>query len=159
MENTFYRVLASALQTRAHCQEQANPVMPNSAYFAKLAEEWKGYISYLMRNHAPSGSGFDHGTQLDASSKDTSLRFLVSFHHMNEGGFYDGWTSHGVIVTPAFDGIRIAVKGRDRNQIKDFIADTFHLLAAQVVPTFAEWRNAELAKRIGREVAKSSRAS
>lgn len=75
---------------------------------------------------APSGSGFDAGTTLDDDSFRDKLIFSTSFHHMNDVGYYVGWTEHKVVVTPSFTGINIKVTGKDRNGIKCYIADTFY---------------------------------
>jgi hypothetical protein len=50
----------------------------------------------------------------------------TAFHHMTEYGYYDGWTEHTVRVYPEFDGFRMTISGRNRNDIKDYIYDTFH---------------------------------
>lgn len=83
-------------------------------------------IHNLVGNHMPSGSGFDQGTglDLDASHAD-KLVFTTSYHHMNDGGMYDGWTEHTVTVTPSFNGLNIRVSGRNRNDIKEYIRDCF----------------------------------
>lgn len=52
--------------------------------------------------------------------------FETSVHHMNPDGYYDGWTEHTVTVTPSFIGrFDLKVSGRDRNGIKDYIAEVF----------------------------------
>ena len=38
----------------------------------------------------PSGGGFDSGTKL-VFADDSRIVFETEFHHMNDGGFYDGW--------------------------------------------------------------------
>ena len=94
--------------------------------------EWqhrhRATLEKIMRDTAPSGSGFDSGTQLnrDAKFDPNVLLFETEFHHMNDAGMYDGWTQHRVIVRPSFAGIEIRVTGRDRNEIKSYIADVFH---------------------------------
>ena len=77
-------------------------------------------------NHLPSGSGIDNGTTIcrESSTPDKIVLF-TSYHHMNEGGYYDGWTEHKITVTPAFDGFHIKVGGKNRNEIKDYLWDTF----------------------------------
>lgn len=45
----------------------------------------------------PSGSGFDAGTRIEKSS-DFSVVFFTEYHHMNEMGYYDGWTKHTVKI-------------------------------------------------------------
>jgi hypothetical protein len=45
---------------------------------------------------------------------------------MNDGGFYDGWTDHSVIVTPSLvEGFNLRVTGRNRKDIKEYIAEQF----------------------------------
>ena len=88
-------------------------------------------IDSLVRGHMPSGSGFDCGTQFDIESHVESpadrLVFSTAFHHMNECGMYDGWTDHKVIIRPSLrDGFTMTITGRDRNGIKEYIADVFH---------------------------------
>lgn len=81
-----------------------------------------------MLEDFPHGSGFDKGTTLDLDlSTGEKLVFTTAFHHMNDGGFYDGWTSHCVIVTPSLKvGFRLRITGRDRNGIKEHIAEAFN---------------------------------
>lgn len=88
-------------------------------------------IDSLVREHMPSGSGFDYGTQFDIAAHVASpierLVFQTAFHHMNECGMYDGWTDHKVIVRPSLQhGFTLSITGRDRNGIKEYIADVFH---------------------------------
>lgn len=40
-------------------------------------------------------------------------------------GMYVGWTEHTITVTPSFIGLNVKVSGRNRNEIKDYIADHF----------------------------------
>jgi len=85
-------------------------------------------LGALVKEHMPSGSGFDLGTSFDEDNSTTErLIFHTSFHHMNDGGYYDGWTSHSVVVTPSLAfGFNLKVTGRDRRDIKDYIGETFH---------------------------------
>lgn len=79
----------------------------------------------LVKEYMPSGSGFDSGTTLDLDkSSPTKLVFNTSFHHMTEGS-YDGWTEHTVTATPTFAGLTLSIGGRNRNDIKDYIYETF----------------------------------
>ena len=76
----------------------------------------------------PSGSGFDSGTTFDvAASSAEKLVFNTSYHHMNDGGYYDGWSDHVVTVKASLlFGIDIRVSGRNRNDIKDYIIEVMH---------------------------------
>lgn len=118
MARYLYSELASAVAARKNCENHNN---------TEWFDKWTERLEDLQREYLPSGSGFDSGTKidLDASHAD-KLVLHTSFHHMNEAGYYDGWTEHVITVTPAFDGINIRISGRNRNDIKDYISQTFH---------------------------------
>jgi hypothetical protein len=74
----------------------------------------------------PSGSGIDSGVQFDWNSTPEKLVFNFSYHHMNEVGYYEGWTEHKLIITPCLQhGYKLKITGRDRNGIIDYLYDTF----------------------------------
>jgi hypothetical protein len=110
-----YQKIASLLQAIINCQKSSNQVWQDNHTEA---------IETIMQN-SPSGSGFDNGTSLDFfKSTPEKLVFNTAFHHMDENGFYDGWSKHEVIITPSLAfGFNIRVTGRDRNEIKDYIAE------------------------------------
>jgi hypothetical protein len=104
-------------------------------YFRNLTTdntEWvadaESQIEELCKNHLPSGSGIDCGTKFDFdSSRPERLVFICEYHHMDEWGSYDGWTTHSVILTPSLSfGFSLRITGRDRNQIKEYLADTYY---------------------------------
>ncbi len=114
---------------------------------ARFSEARRDMIETLCRDYLPSGSGFDNGTELDADrSTSGRLVFNVGFHHMDSNGFYDGWTHHSVIVTPSLvSGYDLRVTGRNKRDIKDYIAETFHAALGQSLsvtfdPTACEYR-------------------
>lgn len=84
-------------------------------------------LDKLTREHFPSGSGIDAGvTLLHDKCSETTLVMQTSFHHMNDAGMYDGWTEHRVTIRASLIGeFSIQVSGRDRNRIKDYLADVF----------------------------------
>ena len=83
-------------------------------------------IEDCIKNYFPSGSGFDSGTKLREDSTPEKLRFQADFHHMDENGYYDGWTEHQVIITPCLKyGYSIRITGRNKKQIKDYLYDLF----------------------------------
>lgn len=92
----------------------------NSAIWFEKHEE---RIEALVKNHMPSGSGFDSGTTIDLdSSHADKLVFRTHFHHLNPNGFYEGWTYHKVIVTPALVGhFHLRITGPNRDDIKEAI--------------------------------------
>lgn len=54
---------------------------------------------------------------------------------MNDAGMYDGWTEHVITILPSFSGITISVSGSNRNDIKDYLAETFDYTLYQIVDT------------------------
>ena len=84
-------------------------------------------LDRIMKNTSPSGSGIDCGTKLlKDKCKDDKLVFLCEFHHMNDVGYYEGWTQHTITARPSLMyGIDIKISGRDRNQIKDYLYDVY----------------------------------
>ena len=84
---------------------------------------------YISAEILPSGSGFNSGTRfdIDKSTMD-KLVFHTSYHHMSEHGYYTKWTDHTVTVTPSFHGFNIKVSGRNHNDIKEYIAESFDCL-------------------------------
>ena len=117
MKRPTYQLMSSTLSAYLNCVESGN-------------EEWE--VRHRERledfeHHLPSGSGFDSGSRLDIErSRPDRLVITTSFHHMNDSGMYDGWSEHDVIVTPSLSyGFDVRVTGRNRNDIKEYIADAF----------------------------------
>ena len=113
-----YLHIASALAAKANCERHDN---------GTWLEIWDEVIRQIS-DSAPKGSGFDCGSEiLILKSDQSTLRFYTQYHHMDDNGFYCGWSSHHINVKPAFiGGFDMVVHGQDRNQIKDYIAEVFH---------------------------------
>jgi hypothetical protein len=114
----LYARIASLVQAIENCQRSGN------TEWERRHEE---VVDHLVKNFMPSGSGVDPGTSFNLKgSTPEKLVFATSFHHMNEHGYYDGWTSHGVTVRPSLAfGIMIHIAGPNRNDIKDYLHDVF----------------------------------
>jgi len=118
LETTIYRQLANCVDARITCIARDN-------------HEWSGkhadFLDYLIKQHMPSGCGVDSGTQLDfEKSTGEKLVFNCDYHHMNEHGYYDGWTSHTITVKPSLiHGFTMTIGGRNRNAIKDYLYEIF----------------------------------
>lgn len=114
----LYEQLAIAADALAVCQR--------ASYTTPWEAVWQDRLEYLAKNHMPSGSGFDCGTRvmLDECSRN-KLVFITDYHHMDQHGGYSGWTTHKITIRPSFiHGFDIVVGGRDRNDTKDYIAET-----------------------------------
>jgi hypothetical protein len=114
----LYEHIASTLTAYNNCIAADNNVWRD-----KYEDNLHTFDSML-----PHGSGLDSKTELiiDESTPD-KLVFSSDYHHMDEMGGYDGWTEHKIIVTPSFHGINIHITGRDRDDIKDYLADTWQI--------------------------------
>ena len=115
----LFQKLATAVDARLRCAARDTE--------SEWESIWENRIDAAVRDHMPSGSGFDCGTTLnhDASSGEKLILF-TEFHHMDSNGVYSGWTSHRVTVRPSLiHGFTLAVGGRDRNGIKEYIAESF----------------------------------
>jgi hypothetical protein len=95
-----------------------------------------------LEDFLPSGSGIDSGTKinLDKSQSDKII-LTFDYHHMDEHGFYDGWSCDWkAIITPTFQcfsGIDIQIKSgkflsRSRSRkyndfnFKDYLYQTYY---------------------------------
>ena len=124
MKRPIYREIASIIQAIENCRKAGN-----AGWLTKHEERLEELVSLL-----PSGSGIDNGTKLDIDScKPGKLVFTLGYHHMNDVGMYDGWTEHVLTVTPSFDGIELRFSGRNRNDIKDYLHDTYYFALTQEI--------------------------
>lgn len=133
----LYQALARLLQWRNSLSRAPDPTR-----MLDLKAAIEDELQRLVKEHMPSGSGFDSGTTLctgecfkagDPRPGPSRLVFETSFHHMNDIGYYTCWTEHKVYVTPAFIGFDLNVTGRNKNGIKDYIGETFHYQLAGLV--------------------------
>lgn len=132
MNLTLAEQIASSIQAWHNCHESGN-----LEWLHRHEDEADTLASSLL----PSGSGFDNGTSIDwDNSTGEKLVFNTAFHHMNDGGMYDGWTEHAVTVRPSFFGLNITVSGRNRNDIKDYIAEGFDVALTEM-RDHVEWHN------------------
>lgn len=81
-------------------------------------------LDTLAADFLPRGSGFDSGCTVISPLKNGALQIKTSFHHMDDGGGYCGWTDHVVTVKPclAFE-FSVKVSGRNYRGIKDYIGE------------------------------------
>lgn len=118
MKRIVYSEIARAIEARANC-------------IAKGNDEWKlnheYYADAITKEFMPSGSGIDSGVKIDwQETTSKKLVFTFGFHHMNDGGYYDGWTEHSLIVQASLaHGLSLRITGKDRNQIKEYLYDLF----------------------------------
>jgi len=121
----LYRALALEIDRYKRGIESGAP-------WADMAED---KIREFCRDYLPSGSGFDSGcyVEIEESRRD-KIVIRCDFHHMNDSGFYDGWTTHRAIVTPCLlSGYALRITGKDKRGIREYIGDTIgHCLDSEI---------------------------
>ena len=124
MQTTMIRAIASTIDAYKRCLETGNK---------EWADKHRERLAQL-EHELPSGSGIDCGTKIDLDrSYIDRVTLTFSYHHMNENGFYVGWTEHTAVIRPAFDGLRIDITGRNRNDCKEYFHQVYsHALQAEV---------------------------
>lgn len=120
-----YQQIASSLDAYRYCLERHGK--PGWGHLSEWIDKHANRAFDATHLYLPEGSGFDGGTNLEIDKcTDDKLVFSTAFHHMDEFGYYDGWTNHTVTVRASLvHGITIKVSGRDKNNIKDYIAECF----------------------------------
>jgi hypothetical protein len=123
----LYQQFAQTFAALTHCR--------NADTLNDWEEKHEERLEELCKTYMPSGSGFDAGTTFDdIASKPERLVFNTAFHHMNDVGTYDGWTHHTVIITASLvHGFTLRITGRDKNDIKSFLAEEFHMILDQTL--------------------------
>ena len=121
---TILRAFSEALQAMRNCEKSGN---------AEWRERWIDYIAKLQ-SELPHGSGLDGKVEfiLDKCNSRRVVIF-VEFHHMKHG-YYVGCTDHEIVATATHCGTHIRVTGRDRNGIKDYLAELFYDALTQPAP-------------------------
>jgi hypothetical protein len=127
----LYIALAQSAGAYHRCQETGN---------LEWATRHKLRCFELVKEWMPSGSGIDSGTEIDLDeSGQDKLVFTTSYHHMDDGGCYAGWSDHKITVTPSFvGGFSIEFEGENRDDIQEYLGDMFHeALKQEIEVTFA----------------------
>lgn len=117
--------IAQALASRNNCLESGN---------TQTEAVWTEVLRRLERA-LPSGSGINAGTMIERASLPDCVILHTSFHHMNQHGVYDGWTTHRITVKPSFVyGLDLRISGGNRNEIKDYLHQVYEQALSAPVP-------------------------
>jgi hypothetical protein len=94
---------------------------------------WEQDLEHLERNYLPSGSGFDAGCSINlVETKVNRLVIDFDYHHMDQNGYYNGWSHNQLILTASlvwdFDIRIVNRKGGHRIQSydRDYFIDVFN---------------------------------
>lgn len=120
----LYEAIASLVVARENCIKSNNTLWQ---------ERHEAILEHIAKNRLLSGSGIDCGTKINLDASNARKFVLTfSFHHMNESG-YDGWTEHTLVVTPGWTGPELRITGPDRNDIKDYLYQTYDYVLRQEI--------------------------
>jgi hypothetical protein len=109
--------LAGTIQAYQNCIKSGN----------KEWEETHLDVINEMCSNLPHGSGIDGKCEvMFPESTANKIQIFVEFHHLDENGYYDGWTEHRLYITPTFGYFNINISGRNKNGIKEYLSDLFY---------------------------------
>ena len=135
MNHSLAHEIASCLQAYKSCRDRS----PDQSHLAEWERRHYDRLKTLCQNGLPHGAGIDnthpeelHGLNVEQSNA-TRLVIHLEYHHMNDVGYYDGWTDHRVVVSPRFDGLDVRISGRNRNDVKDYLADVYSCALSELV--------------------------
>lgn len=83
---------------------------------------------YELEQKLPHGAGLNSGCKIDVQNS-SSDKVIIHFkyHHMNENGFYCGWTQHSMVVKPKlWNDFDLKISGKNKNLIKEYLYDLFN---------------------------------
>lgn len=113
-------------------QEVASRVLAIRNCKARGNLEWQtkhaDAIAAIGKRYLPHGNGIDSACFFD-TDECTPDRLIIhtEFHHMDDNGFYNGWTTHDIAVRPSLCfGFNLSISGVNRDGIKDYLRDIFY---------------------------------
>lgn len=116
MKQKLYVYLAMIIQARINCIKDENTI------WIQTHEETLLELS----QHLPHGSGIESAIDV-SNSLPNKIILNVSYHHMNENGYYDGYTYHIIKITPDLSsGFNLSISGKNRNDIKEYLYECFY---------------------------------
>jgi len=118
-----YQEIANVLTALRYCEAS-----DSKSHLQAMIPKHKTVLHAMVDEKMPSGSGVDTGTVIVINEcTPQKLVFKFSFHHMDQGGTYCGWTDHIAVVRPCLaSGFSLTITGRNRNNIKEYLHDVFH---------------------------------
>jgi hypothetical protein len=116
----LYEHIARALDALSRCESP----QANASQRAHVSV-WRDRIG-AMQYELPRGSGFDAYPMIDLDRSNGERIVIVgSYHNMDEGGSYAGWTDYRVTVKASLvQGIELSVVGGNRD-FKDYAYEVF----------------------------------
>jgi len=127
MERKLYQELASTIDARTRCGNREN-----TEWFDRHTDRIQELLDML-----PHGSGLDGEWSIDYDlSHLNKLVINMSYHAMNDAGYYDGWIDFTLIVLPSLTNeINLHIRGKfgKYSDIKDYLYEITNYALTQVV--------------------------
>ncbi len=133
MAKKVYEEMAQILTAIENCKKSNN-----ETWLSRYQEN----LEQIIEDFLPHGSGIDSGVKISEKAKSNKIVLEFGYHHMNENGFYNGWTYHELIITPnlAF-GYDVRMTGPDKSNVKDYLYEAFdYALTQEIVYNLSESR-------------------
>ena len=129
MKRKLYQVIAGKLRAMENLK---NADDPNGWY-----DKHEDSIENLIKDHFPHGAGFDGEIWLDYSrSNPEKLVFFAEYHHMDQNGYYDGWSTLKCVVRPSlacgFDFKLTGIKRKYRYDAEYYYSMFHSFLATEI---------------------------
>ena len=118
MKRKIYQSMANSIQARLNCIKSGNTEFINSH---------TEYLENYLLNKLPHGSGLDYTWHYDFNkSHGNKIVLTMSFHAMDQNGFYDKVIDFIVVVTPDFiSDIDLTITGNfgKYQDVKNYLYD------------------------------------
>ena len=116
---------AMAQQALVNCQDSGN---------VKWQGRWLERMEQLTKA-LPHGSGLNGKVEFIGSASEDKLTISAEYQHMDESGYYTGWSTYIITVRATFYGLNVTVKGRKDNDLREYLGELFHnALSAEAPP-------------------------
>ena len=130
-----------------------NAIAQNLNGFSMMSEDFRdkreAVLEIIQKECLPSGSGIDSGCRITVKDLATrgreSFEITFGFHFMDEYGYYDGWEDYRLVVRPSLlTLLDLKIVGKNRNDIKDYLYDTFDSALREGLPEYVRDRIADI---------------
>lgn len=133
MNRKLYQELATLVDARINCSKPNVAGVINTEWFNNHTDKIENYLKSEM----PHGSGLDYTWKIDyKKSTGNKLVFHMSFHSMDENGYYDGIIDFTVTVTPSLTrDINLSITGNfgKHQDLRDYLYETIDYALCQDV--------------------------
>ena len=114
--------MSNKLKDYVNAKEYCDRVNPENDIQQQTYDRCEAIIKQF-EDGLPIGSGIVATEVISVTNKKIVISF--DYHHMDEHGYYDGWTHHEARITATFGGYTMYISGRNRNYIKDYLHELF----------------------------------